>query len=211
MALLKNRAEAAERLLILLAEYITDDVELFAIPRGGVPIAYVIAKAIGKQIEVVMVKKIGHPAHPEYAIGAVTLQTEIITIQEGIPASYIQSQIKSIRKKLEERYTYFMGNMEPNAIRGKTVIIVDDGIATGNSMLAAIQLIRSEGPKKIIVAAPIIPPDTMQKLQLDADEVVYLYAPEPFLSVGRHYDEFRQLTDQQVKLQLSEAYSYANE
>ena len=104
-----------------------------------------------------------------------------------------------------------MGNMEPNAIRGKTVIIVDDGIATGNSMLAAIQLIRSEGPKKIIVAAPIIPPDTMQKLQLDADEVVYLYAPEPFLSVGRHYDEFRQLTDQQVKLQLSEAYSYANE
>ena len=119
MALLKNRAEAAERLLILLAEYITDDVELFAIPRGGVPIAYVIAKAIGKQIEVVMVKK--------------------------------------------------------------------------------------------IVAAPIIPPDTMQKLQLDADEVVYLYAPEPFLSVGRHYDEFRQLTDQQVKLQLSEAYSYANE
>ncbi|WP_057937809.1 phosphoribosyltransferase [Algoriphagus resistens] len=209
MALLQNRAEAAERLLIMMAEYLTNDVILLAIPRGGVPIAHVIAKTIAKPIDIVMVKKIGHPMYPEYAIGSVSPDTEFIQIREGVSEKYLKGQIETIRKKLLEKYGYFIGDHRPQTIQNKTAVILDDGIATGNSMLAAVRFVRAEQPAHLVVAAPIISLDALQKLQKEADEVVYLYAPDPFLSVGRHYEEFQQLTDQEVKLLLNDAYNHA--
>lgn len=208
MALLKNRAEAAEKLYSLLSEHLNDEIELLAIPRGGVPIAFVLADAIKKSIDILMVKKIGHPIHPEYAIGAVSPNSEIIDIKEGISEKYIQTQIESLRKSFQQRYDYFMENQKPKDIKGKTVVILDDGIATGNSMLAAIHLVRSKEPIKIIVATPVIAPETIKKLKEVADEVVYLHAPEPFISVGTHYEEFPQLTDQQVIVQLNKARNF---
>lgn len=180
MALLQNRAEAAERLLIMLAEYLTNDAILLAIPRGGVPIAHVIAKAIAKPIDIVMAKKIGHPINPEYAIGAVSPDTEFIQIREGVSEKYLKDQIETIRKKLIEKYAYFIGDHHPKPIQGKTAVILDDGIATGNSMLAAIRFVRIEQPAKLVVATPVISLDALQTLQKEADEVVYLYAPDPF-------------------------------
>ena len=209
MKLLQNRSEAAEKLLHMLSEDLGDDTVLLAIPRGGVPIAHVIAKALAKPIDIVMAKKIGHPVNPEYAIGAVSQDAEFISTREGIPDHYITEQIKTIRSEMEKKYEYFMGNRPSTDINGKTALILDDGIATGNSMMAALRVIQAQEPSSLIIVTPVISRDALDKFQEIADKVVYLHAPEPFISVGIHYEDFPQMTDEEVKNQLDDAYHYA--
>ena len=209
MALLQNRTEAAERLLIRLADYLTNETLIYAIPGGGIPIAFVTAKAMAKPIDIVMAKKIGHPINPEYAIGAVSPDSEFINIREGIPDKYIDVQVETIREQLQEKYTYFMGDHQGPEVKDKSVIIFDDGIATGNSMLAAVRVIWEKDPSSVMVATPVISPQALLKIQQVANEVIYLHAPEPFISVGTHYADFPQLTDEEVKNQLYDAYHYA--
>src|SRR5438094_586340 len=140
--LFKDRYDAAMKLIPHLKKYKDEDVIVLAVPRGGVPIGYHIAKNYNFPLELLLTKKIGHPWSNELAIGAVSLENHIIDDRHNIPESYIESEIERIRQSLKERYKKFMGNRKPADVENKIVIIVDDGIATGNTLLAAIRMIR---------------------------------------------------------------------
>lgn len=193
----KDRNEAAKLLIPYLNKYRNEDCVVLAVPRGGVPIAYLMVKLYGFPLDLLMAKKIGHPANPEFAIGAVTLEDHIIT-EEGVSLSYIDREVDRIRKSLQERYELFMGKRELIPIEDKVVIIVDDGVATGNTILTSIKMLRKKRPKKIIVAIPVAPQQTMEKLKRQVDDLICLSTPEPFIGVGQHYIEFRQVSDNTV-------------
>src|SRR5665647_2687221 len=139
--LFKNRYDAALKLIAFLEKYKDERRVVFAIPRGGVPIGYYIAKHYNLPLELLLTKKIGHPGNEEFAIGAVSLEDYIIDERHNIPESYIENEIKRIRESLKERYKKFMGDRKPVDMEGKIAIIVDDGIATGNTLLAAIRML----------------------------------------------------------------------
>lgn len=144
--LFRNRKDAAELLIPYLDRYRNKNSIVLAVPRGGVPIAYPVAKAYHLPLDLLMTKKIGHPSHPEFAIGAVTLEDHIIDNETGVPQSYIDGEITDIRKSLKNRYNHFTEGRKPVDIENKTVIIVDDGIATGNTILSAIKMLRKGKP-----------------------------------------------------------------
>jgi putative phosphoribosyl transferase len=194
----KNRNDAAQKLIPYLNKYRNESGVVLAVPRGGVPIAYPIAKAYNLPLELLMTKKIGHPAHPEFAIGAVSLEDHFIDDQFGVPQTYIDNEIKKIRESLKERYKLFMGNHKPVGLENKVVIIVDDGVATGNTILSAIKMLRKSNPKKIVVAVPVAPPDTAEKIKRYVDDFICLSTPVPFIGVGLHYLDFTQVSDEEV-------------
>jgi putative phosphoribosyl transferase len=194
----KNRIDAAQKLIPYLARYRNEQGVVLAVPRGGVPVAYPIAKAYNFPLELLMTKKIGHPAHEEFAIGAVSLEDYIIDEQIEVPSSYIDQEVYRIREALKENYKKFMGNHNPIDLKNKVVIIVDDGIATGNTILSSIRMLRQREPKKIVVAVPVAPPDTIEKIKTQVDDFICLYTPEPFIGVGLHYMDFSQVNDEEV-------------
>jgi putative phosphoribosyl transferase len=134
----KNRLDAGYQLAEKLKKYRNDPAIVLAIPRGGVPVAYIIAKELGFPIEIVLTKKIGHPLNKEYAIGAASLQDYFVIPHEGVSDIYIQKELTRIRNRLKEMYTRFMGNDDPQPLEGKTILVIDDGIATGNTLLGTI-------------------------------------------------------------------------
>lgn len=196
--LFQNRDAAAMKLLPYLRKYAKEKGVVLAVPRGGVPIGYPIARAFGMPLELLLTKKIGHPWMPELAIGAVSLEGEIIDNRHNVPDSYIQEEIIKIRQSLKERYKKFMGNRPHANVEGKTVIIVDDGVATGNTILAAIRMIRLKHPKKIVVAVPVAPIDTAATIRKEVDELICLYSLDDFIGVGLYYNDFTQVTDEEV-------------
>ncbi|RNL90717.1 phosphoribosyltransferase [Sinomicrobium pectinilyticum] len=198
----KNRNDAAHKLVPLLKKYGKEESVVMAIPRGGVPVASPIAKTYNLPLDLLMAKKIGHPAHPEFAIGAVTPEDHIID-EHYMPQSYIDSQVKSIRQSLRERYKTFTGGHPPSSVENKTVIIVDDGAATGNTIISAIKMLRRKKPKKIVVALPVAPRETAEKIRQQADDFICLFTPASFLGVGLHYTDFTQVSDEEVKLLLA--------
>ena len=202
----KDRLDAAARLMPFLKKYQNQKGVVLAVPRGGVPIAYHIAKNLNLPLELVLIKKIGHPMNEEYAIGAVGLEGEVLDDFTDIPKAYIESEVVRIRALLQERYKKFMGNRKPLSLENKTVIIVDDGIATGNTMLAAIRMMRYQRPGKIVVAVPVAPPQTAEKIKREVDELVCLYSPPDFGGVGQFYDDFEQVSDEEVIGLLQEIY-----
>lgn len=204
----KNRDDAARKLLPLLEKYKNENGIILAVPRGGVPIAYHIAKHFNMPLELLMTKKIGHPYHEEYAIGAVSLEDHIVDEYTEIPASYIESEVKRIRENLQERYKKFMGNHKPADLKNKTVIIIDDGIATGNTILSSIRMIRQHEPKKIVVAVPVAPPSAAEKIKKYVDDFICVYMPEPFIGVGLHYEDFSEVDDEEVIRLLKEVNSF---
>jgi predicted phosphoribosyltransferase len=201
----KNREDAAQRLLPHLSIYRNEQSVVLAVPRGGVPIAYPIAKSYNLPLELLMTKKIGHPAHQEFAIGAVSLEGYIIENQHGVPQTYIDNEVKRIKESLKERYNYFMSNHKPISLKDKTVIIVDDGIATGNTILSAIKMLRQAGTKKIVVAVPVSTYQAAEKIKQQVDDFICLYMPEPFIGVGLHYIDFSQVSDEEVVQLLKDA------
>jgi predicted phosphoribosyltransferase len=171
---------------------------VFAVPRGGVPVAFAIASELGLSLEIVLAKKIGHPLNPEYAIGAASLTDHFITSHEDVPDEYVELELQRIRARLGEMETKFMGERKRVDVKGKTVIIVDDGAATGNTLLSTARLMRKNEPSKIIVAVPVASRQAVKKLATAADEVLALYVPGNFLGVGAYYEVFDQLDDEEV-------------
>lgn len=193
-----NRSEAGRRLLSMLRKYQNIPGVILAVPRGGIPVAYEVAKELNIPLEIVLVKKLGHPANNEYAIGAVGLHDSFVIPHEDVTEQYIGEETKRVRRRLMEMKKKFMGDKDPENIKGKTVIIIDDGIATGNTLLATIRILRKSHPAKIIVAAPVASQSAIEKLRKEADEIVTLMIPETFYGVGAFYEDFRQLTDEKV-------------
>lgn len=206
----KDRHEAARKLIPLLQRYKHEQGVVLAVPRGGVPLAYYVAKDLGFPIELLMTKKIGHPAYPELAIGAVSPEGYVIDASYGIPESYLEDEVKRLREYLDAQYHKFMGNHQPAEVEGKTVIIMDDGIATGHTLLSAIKMLKQKNPKKIVVAAPVAPPDTVERIKKQVDDLICLYTPLDFVSVGRHYEDFSEISDEEVIRFLRDANQYGN-
>jgi putative phosphoribosyl transferase len=195
---LEDRKEAGMLLSEKLEKYQGTDAIILAVPRGGVPIGYEIAKNLHLPLDIILSKKIGHPLNKEFAVGAVSLDSVIIDELLDIPADYIESEIKQLRESLQDKYNLYMGNRKPADVKGKTVIIVDDGIATGNTLLASIEMLRKRKPQKIVVAVPVVPYDTVRVFQKKADEFVYLIASKNFRGVGGFYEDFDQVNDAEV-------------
>lgn len=195
----KNRSDAAMQLLERLRTRELENAVIVAIPRGGVPVGYEIAKALHLPLDIFLSKKIGHPFNPEYAIGSVTMEAAILNGQAAsVDQEYIRQQTEKIRHQLQDKYRKFRGSHLPVDLRKKTVVLVDDGVATGNTLLAAIESIRKKMPKAIIVAVPVSPPDTAKKLSRVADVLVCLLITDEFYGVGQFYEDFSQVEDAEV-------------
>lgn len=194
----KNRTEAGILLSDQLKKYQNSNSVVLAIPRGGVPIGYEIAKNLHLPLDIVLSKKIGHPYNSEFAIGAVSIGSMVVNEELNIPKEYIDTEISRLKKVLQEKYKLYRGNHEPIVIKGKNIIVVDDGIATGNTLLACIAMLRKKNPLKIIVAVPVVPNETVSVFEGEADEFIYLTSSKYFTSVGEFYEEFEQVEDDEV-------------
>lgn len=196
--LLNDRKEAGILLSERLKKYQNSNTIILAVPRGGVPVGYEIAKRLHLPMDIVLSKKIGHPNNKEYAIGAVSMNSITLKEHPEVPQRYIEDEVIRLRKLLKEKYELYMGNREPIDIQGKNVIVVDDGIATGNTLIASISMLRKKEPAKIIVAVPVLPADVIPIFQRNADEFVYLIAAKYFRGVGGFYEQFDQVEDEEV-------------
>ncbi|HTH23231.1 MAG TPA: phosphoribosyltransferase family protein, partial [Nitrososphaeraceae archaeon] len=208
----------AERLLLLkqtqLRERDSQKFIIVGIPRGGVIIADIIASKLGAKLDMVVSRKIGAPDNSELAIGAVMpngsyfLNQEIVDTR-NIPLDYIQVQASAQAKEIERRLTSYRGTKEyDNEFDGKTVVLVDDGIATGATMLASARWIKNEEHcEQLVIAVPVAPGEILSRLKQVADEVIVLYTPEPFIAVGRFYEDFNQVSDNEVKV-IMKKYGY---
>lgn len=194
----KNRKEAGFLLAEKLIHYKDTDSIILAVPRGGVPVGCEVAKILKLPLDIVLSKKIGHPYNREFAIGAVSLDSQIINEHSDVPEEYIEKEIVKLRKSLKEKNTLLRGNLPPISIEGKNVIIIDDGIATGNTLLVSIAMLRKKNPAKIIVAVPVLPYSTINVIEENSDEFIYLMAPRNFRGVGGFYEDFQQVDDKEV-------------
>jgi len=207
--LFENRQAAGRALARRLRTYAgRDDVVVLGLPRGGVPVAYEVAEAIGAPLDVFLVRKLGIPGHEELAMGAIAsggvqvLNPEILRTFD-VTNRALESVIAEERRELERRERSYRGGRPPLVLRGITVILVDDGLATGSSMKAAITAVRKLQPARVVVAVPVAPSSVFRDFQGLADEVACAATPEPFLAVGRFYENFDQTTDEEVREVLS--------
>jgi predicted phosphoribosyltransferase len=198
----RNRIEAGLMLASKLRKYKNDPGIVLAVPRGGIPVAYAVAKELGLPIEVVLTKKIGHPMNKEYAIGAASLDDYFIIAHENVSEEYIQHELTAIRNRLREMYRRFMGDSEPQKLEGKTVIVIDDGIATGNTLLGTVRVLQKSKPAKIVIGVPVASRSAVDKLSKEVDDVVSVIIPEEFQGVGAFYDDFSQVSDEEVMFYL---------
>ena len=198
----KNRREAGVQLAILLQKYAGDNLVVYALPRGGVPLGVEIAKKLHAPFDLLITKKIGHPGNPEYALCAIAEDGEPICNQDDIgyiDNRWLQEEIGRVRGEIKRRREKYFGEITHPDIEGKTAIIVDDGIATGYTMLAAINEIRRRKPGKIVVAIPITPEDTARELRKVTDDLVSVEIDPFYLgAVGAYYDDFSQVEDEEV-------------
>jgi erythromycin esterase-like protein/predicted phosphoribosyltransferase len=207
----RDRIEAGRLLAEQLGQYAgSDDVVVLAIPRGGVPVAFEVARGLAAPLDVFLVRKLGVPGHEELALGAIaTGGTRVLNKQLieslGLPAEWIEGIDAKERRELERRERVYRGDRPPPDVAGKTVILVDDGLATGSTMVAAVQAIRQDEPARIVVAVPVAAPDVCAALRAIADEVVCLSTPEPFGAVGAWYEDFSQTADEEVRALLARA------
>lgn len=194
----QNRTQAGRLLAEKLLKYQKANGIVLAIPRGGVPVGLEIAKKLNWPLELLLIKKLGHPQNKEYAIGAVGMQDRIVVPHEEVPESYIESETERARARLVEMQQKFMPDKQPEPIKDRVVIVVDDGIATGNTMLTSVKILRKQEPEAIIIAAPVASWSAVEKLSQEVDKLVLLDVPEEFIGVGRFYSDFAQLTDSDV-------------
>ena len=200
----ENRTDAGRRLASLLEEYRDrKDVIVLGVPRGGVVVAFEVASALKAPLDIFVARKLGVPWHKELAFGAVAsggvkvLDAEIVETL-GISDADIERGIASERRELERRERSFRGGRPPLKVAGSTVILVDDGIATGSSIRAAISALRQLKPARLVVAIPVAPVATCNQLRMDVDQLVCVLMPETFFGVGEFYDDFTQVTDGEV-------------
>jgi putative phosphoribosyl transferase len=185
------------------------NVIVLGIPRGGVVVAAEIARALNAPLDVFLAHKLGAPFNPELAIGAITSTGEVVLeetfiVELRLSHQDIEREIEHQRQEIARRVAVFRKNRPPLDVQNKTVVIVDDGVATGSTMLAALRALRQAQPARLILAIPVGPPDTIQRLGQECDQVVVLAMPEPFWAVGRFYTHFGQTSDEEVIALLAE-------
>jgi putative phosphoribosyl transferase len=200
----RDRAEAGRLLAAKLVKYAGhSDVVVLALPRGGVPVAYEVARKLRAPLDVFVVRKLGLPGHKELALGAIA-SGGVRVLNEGavralqIPGEVIDSIAAQEGEELRRREQAYRNNRPALETRGRTVILIDDGLATGSTMRAAVAALRRQGPARIVVAAPVGAAQTCAELQDEVDEVICLQTPEPFYAVGLWYSDFSQTTDEEV-------------
>ena len=206
-----DRRDAGRRLAEDLARYANQpNVLIFGLPRGGVPVAYEVAKALHAPLDVFIVRKLGFPGHPELAMGAIAsggvriLDRRLIEMYE-IPDDHIERITASEQRELTRREKSYRDDRPSPDVRDHTVILIDDGLATGSTMRAAVQALRQEGARKVVVAVPIAPPETCESMRKEVDDIVCAITPEPFLAVGLWYADFSETTDDEVRALLHDA------
>ena len=203
MAYFSDRVEAGKRLASALEDSAGKKAIVLAIPRGGVVVGFEIAKALDLPLDVIIPRKIGAPDNPELAIGAVTEDGTMILDESlikyiGVPQDYIKEESERQKSEIERRLRFYRQNEPYPRLEGLEVIVVDDGIATGSTMKAALASVKNRGAKTVTVAVPVAPPSTVMELKKKADRVVCLYTPEYFQAIGQFYADFSQTTDEEV-------------
>jgi putative phosphoribosyl transferase len=217
IARFRDRRDAGRRLAARLAKYAgRPDLVVLALPRGGVPVAYEVAQELGASLDVFLVRKLGMPGHEEFAIGAIASGGVLVLNEDtlrdyGVSRAQVEAVVEAEKRELERREHQYRGDRSFPDLAGRTVILIDDGLATGSTMRAGVAALRQEMPARIIVAVPTAPPETCDEMQAIVDEMVCLLTPEPFYAVGLWYEDFSQTTDEEVRLLLERAASrFAN-
>jgi putative phosphoribosyl transferase len=207
----KNRTEAGRLLAQQLTAYANrSDVLVLGLPRGGVPVAFEVAEALNAPLDVCIVRKLGVPGHQELAMGAIAPGGIRVLNQDvvnwfGIKHKTIEEVAAIEEQELERRDRAYRGDRDPPNLEGRTVILVDDGIATGSTIRAAIAILRQQQPERIVLAVPVAPAAACRQLEEEVEEIVCLMMPEPFHAIGLWYDNFDQTTDTQVRDLLERA------
>lgn len=198
-----DRFEAGRQLAEMLSKYKgRKDVIVLAIPRGGVETGYALASGLKCPLDIVISKKIPYPGQPELAIGAVcndfvSLDSELIAVQR-IGKEYVDAEISRLKESVKERYAKLAGKKDFPQLRGKTVILTDDGVATGHTFIAAADFVKSKKPASLIGAIPVGPPESLEIIKEKVDELVAIEKPEFFMAVGEFYRDFEQVSDEDV-------------
>ncbi len=208
-----DRKEAGRELAAALMRFKAESPVVLAVPRGGVPVAYEVARALEAPLDIIVARKLGAPGHHELGLGAIvdgdhpqSVLNEDIIRELRVSAQYIQTEIETELKEIRRRQTAYRKGRPAAEVAGRTVIVIDDGIATGGSIRAALRGVKRMGPGKLVLAVPVAPPETIAALSGEADEIVCLEAPEYFMAIGEFYDDFRQTRDEEV-IELLEAAS----
>ncbi len=203
----KNREHAATLMAARLASYKGQNPLVLGVPRGAVPMARIIAETLGGELDVVLVRKLRAPFQPELAIGAVDEAGNVLTgrYSDLVEASedFLREEIRAQREILRKRRELYTAACAPIDPAGRLVIIVDDGIATGSSMLAAIRSVRARHPRQVIVAVGVAPPEALAMIAKEADQVFCLHSPDDFTAVGQFFENFSEVTDEMVVAALS--------
>ncbi len=215
--LFPDRTEAGRRLAERLLHFKDSRPVVLALPRGGVPVGFEIARALAAPLDLVLVRKIGAPYHEELAIGAIAdaEHPELVTDPQliadlAVTAEYLEQAKATALREIERRRHAWSGDREPVAVAGRTAIVVDDGIATGATMEAALRATRRRGPARLVLAVPVAPERTLDRLRREVDATVCLDTPADFFAVGQFYHSFPQLRDQDVTSLLAKAHALAS-
>lgn len=207
-----NRKEAGRKLADALRYLKEERPCVLALPRGGVPVAYEVALALEAPLDLVLVRKIGAPQEPELAVAAVVdgVRAELVRNEEliamlGVSETYLAREMARQLAEIERRRTAYLGDRPPVPLAGRTALIVDDGIATGATIRAAILAVRRAHPKRLVLAVPVAPPDTLERLRPEVDEIVCLEVHDPFRAIGGYYADFAQLDDATVRALMEKA------
>ena len=206
----RNRRDAGKKLAQKLLRYANDpDVIVLALPRGGVPVGYEVALTLNVPLDIFLVRKLGLPGQEELAIGAIAsggirVLNEDIIHALSIPEEVINRVVQRELQELQRREHLYRGDRPASQVRARTVILVDDGLATGASMRAAVAGLRAQNPKRIVIAVPTAAPQVCEAFEHEVDEIVCAITPEPFVGVGRWYEDFSQTTDEGVRLFLED-------
>src|SRR5215210_3619947 len=208
----RDRADAGRQLVPRLRTYAAQNPVVLALPRGGVPVAFEVAQALRAPLDLIFVRKIGAPGHAEFGLGAVVdgAHPQVVLNEETVdrlkvPPRYIREETQRQLREIERRREHYMAGRPPIDVAGRVAIVVDDGIATGGTVRAALKGLSRVRPARLILAVPVAPRDTIEQLRTEAEEVICLMTPEPFYAVGEHYDDFHQTSDREVTTLLDEA------
>lgn len=201
----KDRSQAGQALAHELAKRRFERPVVLALPRGGVPVALEVAQALSAPLDLVLVRKIGHPLQPELALGAIVdgehpefVLNEDVAALTGDAGNYLETAKATARAEIERRRKIYLGGRRQAEVRGCSAIVVDDGIATGATVRAALKALRHKHPKRIVLAVPVAPTETIESLRRDVDEIVCLQTPDPFYAIGAFYKDFRPVEDAEV-------------